>query len=246
MSGSGLQLNAGSGGAQLLVDTDSATSIDAQVVKIGFSATTATPIQVSTANPLPVTQPTQADGATFTRSTTTEVVVAGAVDSSAPSLTAGKSAAVSLDTAGNLRVNVAAGAAASGTVSAPSAALLSNTPILSTAPGTSRARVYSAASTNATSVKGSGGILASYTLSNSGTTGAWVKFYDTASAPTAGSGTPAFDVYLAPGATVPDDKGASGGIPFTTGIGYTITGVATDADTTAVAAAQVQGVLVYK
>jgi hypothetical protein len=125
MSGEGLQLNVGTGGAELLVDEDTSTSIVAQVVKLGYSASGATPVQVSTSTPLPVqvenatvtiveSVPLQvsgdvADEAAFTRGTSDVLPVSFAVDATAPTLTAGKTAAPSLDTAGNLRVNVIAG-----------------------------------------------------------------------------------------------------------------------------------------
>ena len=50
-----------------------------------------------------------ADGATFTRNTTSLTPVGAAVESSAPTLTNGDVAALSQDTSGNLRVRVAAG-----------------------------------------------------------------------------------------------------------------------------------------
>ncbi len=50
-----------------------------------------------------------ADGATFTRNTTSHTPIGAAVESSAPTLTNGDTAALSQDTSGNLRVRVAAG-----------------------------------------------------------------------------------------------------------------------------------------
>lgn len=50
-----------------------------------------------------------ADGATFTRNTTSITTVGAAVESSAPTLTNGDLAALSQDTTGNLRVRIAAG-----------------------------------------------------------------------------------------------------------------------------------------
>lgn len=105
------------------------------------------------------------------------------------------------------------------------------------------ARIHSGASTNATSVKGSSGVINHLHVGNSGSTDAWLKFYNSASTPTAGSGTPLFCVYLPPkwsgSINVPS------GLGFSSGIGYTITGGAADSDTTAVTAAQVTGALGY-
>lgn len=53
-----------------------------------------------------------ADGASFTRDTTSLTPVGGVVESSAPTLTAGDAVALSLTTAGALRVNVASGGVA--------------------------------------------------------------------------------------------------------------------------------------
>lgn len=50
-----------------------------------------------------------ADGASFTRDTTSVTLAAAAVETSAPTLTAGDAAALSMTTAGALRVNVASG-----------------------------------------------------------------------------------------------------------------------------------------
>lgn len=56
-----------------------------------------------------------ADGSTFARGTTSETPAAGVAETSAPTLTNGKAAALSLDLAGNLRVNVVTGGGAGGT-----------------------------------------------------------------------------------------------------------------------------------
>lgn len=74
-----------------------------------------------------------ADGATFTRGTTSETPTGGVVDASAPTLTAGKAAALSLNTDGTLNVKVSNGIS-SGTAGAPNSAVLSIQGITSMTP----------------------------------------------------------------------------------------------------------------
>jgi hypothetical protein len=110
--------------------------------------------------------------------------------------------------------------------------------------GTLSARVQSAASTNATSVKASSGNVYSIDVGNSGASDAWLKLYNKASAPTVGTDTPIWSAYLPQGRarTIVFDVS----INFATGIAYAITGGGADSDTTAVAAAQVTGIINYK
>jgi len=293
MAGTGITLNAGSGGASLLVDNDTSTNIDAQVVKIGYSVSNSTPVQVSIANPLPVqvpgsvavtgtfwqtTQPVSAaalplpagaatatnqlattytdnssayarttalmgaiggavessaptlvagkvaalsldtagnlrvnivagggaggtsltDAATFTRGATAETPVGGVAETSNPTLTNGKVAALSLDTSGNLRVNIAAGGATAGTAGTPSAAVMSvqgvasmtpvtTTPGLATAGGASYYNAIAPASPAAHAVKASAGNVYGIVCINMNPNAVFLKFWDTSSAPTLGS-----------------------------------------------------------
>lgn len=55
------------------------------------------------------------DGAAFTRGTTNETTAGGVVSAASPTLTAGTAGALSLDTSGNLRVNVVTGGGSGGT-----------------------------------------------------------------------------------------------------------------------------------
>ena len=89
--------------------------------------------------------------------------------------------------------------------------------------------------TNAVNVKASAGVLYVYDFGNNGAADAYVKLYDSATAPTTGSGTPKLVIY------VPKGGRAQGNcnIGFTTGIGHAITGGAANSDTTAVATSQV-------
>lgn len=103
-----------------------------------------------------------------------------------------------------------------------------------TAGGQTIYRLIAAATTNAQLVKSSAGQLYSMVLFNGSAGTVFVKLYNTATAPTAGAGTPVMTIGLAAGASLP--LSYEWGIAFSAGIGLTITGAAADADTTAVAA----------
>lgn len=113
-----------------------------------------------------------------------------------------------------------------------------------TAGGLTGSRILSAASTNATSVKASAGQAYLLDIGNNGAADAYFKLYNKASAPTVGTDTPVATIYLPKGAARTINL-TDLGVVFSTGIAYAITGVGTDADTTAVAAAQVVGLLGY-
>lgn len=104
-------------------------------------------------------------------------------------------------------------------------------------------RLVSAASTNATSVKTSAGNISALYLTNNSAAPKWFKLFNKASAPTVGTDVPILSICI-PASSTKD-------IPFTrqfncsTGIAYAITGAAADADTTAVAANDVQVVMRY-
>lgn len=104
--------------------------------------------------------------------------------------------------------------------------------------GTNAHSLVSAATANATLVKGSAGQLFGWQLTNTNATAfRYVKLYNTASAPTAGAGTPVLRLGLPPagGAVL----ALATGIAFSAGIGYTIVAGAADADATAVGAGEV-------
>ena len=110
--------------------------------------------------------------------------------------------------------------------------------------GASVAKLISAASTNATSVKGSPGRLYGLHLTNtSAVSWVYVKLYNKASSPTVGTDVPAAIFALGPGESLPPLN--SQGVAFTTGIALAVTGLAADADTTAIAANQVVGTIEY-
>ena len=106
--------------------------------------------------------------------------------------------------------------------------------------GWTLARLVSAASTNATSLKASAGLLTLVYAVNLNAAVRYLKFYNKASAPTVGTDTPVLTLPI-PASTT----GAGfmlvvpGGLAFSTGIAYaTTTGVA-DSDTAAVAANEI-------
>jgi hypothetical protein len=105
------------------------------------------------------------------------------------------------------------------------------------------ARVAAAASTNATSVKATAGTLHGVVLFNNTAVKKYFKWHNAAAAPTVGT-TPVVLTMI-----IPADGGlalSNLGFEFTTGIAYSITNAVADADTTAVAANDVHGVLLYK
>lgn len=121
--------------------------------------------------------------------------------------------------------------------------LVTNVP--GTSPGSTRSRVKAAAtSTNSTNLKGSAGVVLGYSLYNNTASAKFFKFYDKATAPTVGTDTPAFTVII------PASGGAnvefSTGVPFSTGIGYGITGAVADTDTTNTAVDDVHGFVLWK
>lgn len=106
--------------------------------------------------------------------------------------------------------------------------------------GSSTSKTVSAATTNATVVKASPGRLVGVRLSNTNASARYVKFHDTASAPTAGTTTVKL-CFLIPGATTGcgSTENFNPGIRFESGIAFTTTTGAADNDTGAVAANEV-------
>jgi hypothetical protein len=114
--------------------------------------------------------------------------------------------------------------------------------------GATPSAVASAASTNSTNVKASAGRLLGMYLVNTTATVYYIRFYNLASAPTCSSATGFVFTMPIPAATT--GAGFSmpfpqGGLAFSTGIGYCITGGATSTDNTS-AATGIFGVLSYK
>lgn len=134
-----------------------------------------------------------------------------------------------------------------------------NTPVAfkidQTTPGTTNAVVStpatptalnlsSAATTNATSVKGSAGTLYELNVSNVGAAAAFLKLYNKATAPTVGTDVPVLTIPIPASGLVSLNLGETGH-RFSTGIALAITNLVADSDATAVAAAQVKVMMAY-
>lgn len=100
-------------------------------------------------------------------------------------------------------------------------------------------QLISAATTNATSVKGSAGTVYGVQAFNNSATVAFLKLYNKATAPTVGTDTPVKTIMIPAngGAVLPI---TDIGVAFGTGIALAVTGLATVSDTTAVALSQCQ------
>lgn len=109
--------------------------------------------------------------------------------------------------------------------------------------GSAVAKIQAAGSTNATSVKAAEGRVYGWSLTNTSAALKYVKLYNKAAAPTVGTDVPVLTIGLPATSTV--TVALPFGIAFRTGIAYAITGVSTDADTTAVTANDVTGGLFY-
>lgn len=105
------------------------------------------------------------------------------------------------------------------------------------------AKLASAASTNATSVKASAGRVVGYSLTNTTAAFKYVRLYNKATAPTVGTDSPVLVIGLPPNSTTACNQ--EGGIGFATGIAYAITGAVADLDATVTAANDVVGGLFY-
>jgi hypothetical protein len=141
------------------------------------------------------------------------------------------------------RLNVQQATGANLNVTAAAITLASNqviTNVPQTGQGASTTfHLISAASTNATVVKGSAGVINELTLSNnSAVNPAYVKLYNRTTAPTVGTDTPVRTIMIPPNGTVAV-TGGSFGFRFATGIAIAITGGIANSDATAVTANQV-------
>jgi len=99
--------------------------------------------------------------------------------------------------------------------------------------------VNSAATTNATVIKASGGTLYSLNINNINAAARFVKIYNLAVAPTVGTSVPSITIPVPPSSATSFTFGAIG-VRFGTGISLAITGLATDADATVVAASEIK------
>lgn len=113
-----------------------------------------------------------------------------------------------------------------------------------TAANPTTSTINSAATTNATSVKNAAGNLYSITASNVNAATRFLKIYNKASAPTVGTDVPVLVIPI-PTNSVQNIEFGTYGLRLGTGIALAITGAATDADTTAVAAGDVKVCTAY-
>jgi len=102
----------------------------------------------------------------------------------------------------------------------------------------------SAATTNATSVKASSGVLVSVQVSNINAAARFLKLYNKASAPTVGTDVPVLTIPIPAGSVVSPAINANG-VTFATGIAFAITAAAADSDTTVVAANEIKVAISY-
>lgn len=102
--------------------------------------------------------------------------------------------------------------------------------------------VVSAATTNATSVKGSAGRVVGWSFGNTNAAWRYVKLHNQTAIPTAGSGV-VRTIAIPPNGV--SNNAFEGGIAFTTGIGLTIVTGSADNDATAVGAGDVVGELFW-
>jgi hypothetical protein len=109
--------------------------------------------------------------------------------------------------------------------------------------GATVAKVLSAASTNANSVKATAGRVVGYHLTNTTAAIKYFRLYNLAVAPTVGTSSPLSVIPISANSTAIVSH--PGGIAFATGIAYAITGAAADLDATAIAANDVVGSLFY-
>lgn len=104
--------------------------------------------------------------------------------------------------------------------------------------GYSTNRLIAAGTTNATLVASRPAAINGWYLYNSAAYAVFLKLYDSATIPTAGAGVPKLTIGIpaAGGSNVDFGQGPSSGITFASGLGFTITKLAPDNDTTVVVA----------
>lgn len=116
-------------------------------------------------------------------------------------------------------------------------------PTPSSSAGASTAKVLSASGTNATSTKGSAGVVYSFNFFNAAAANRYVHFYDKATLPVVGTDTPKYTVGVPAGGTA--QWTGVNGETFSNGIGYGISTGAADSDTGTVATNDVTGHFEY-
>lgn len=104
-------------------------------------------------------------------------------------------------------------------------------------------KVVAAASTNATLVQAGQVKLWGYNLKNTAAYPVYIKFFDKATAPSPGTDVPYFTVAVLAGERADLDRWV--GVQFQLGLGYTITKLIADNDTTVVVANDLVGQLFW-
>lgn len=117
-------------------------------------------------------------------------------------------------------------------------------PALQASLGLTKFRLVAAGTTNATSIKGASGSVASVLVANTAAAAKFVKLYSKATAPTVGTDTPTDVLQVPANSTILFNYTA--GLPFVAGIALAITNLAPDADATAVTAGDVILSMVYR
>lgn len=102
----------------------------------------------------------------------------------------------------------------------------------------------SAATTNATNVKATAGRVYSIVLSNANASARFFKLYSKASAPTVGTDIPIATFQVAANSDRIIDFGPFG-LQIAAGIGYAVTGLIADSDTTAITASDFKVIVSY-
>jgi len=141
---------------------------------------------------------------------------------------------------GTVTANIGTGALAAGTNAIGDVGLQGRANATGAA---SVAKIASAASTNATSVKTTGGRVFGWSLTNTTAAVKVVRLYNLAAAPTVGTSVPFYNIVLPANATV--NASFPVGIGHATGIAYAITNAIPDLDATAVAANDVIGAIYW-
>jgi hypothetical protein len=164
---------------------------------------------------------------------TNSVLTGGVYNSGGVSPSTGQQEPLQLDSAGRVLVNCT-GCSAGSTVQL----------IPGTSGGVTMSHLLAAASTNGTVLKGSSGQLYGAAIYNNAAYPVYMRFYNTASAPTVGTTTIVYEVPVQAGTEreVHSDEG----LAFSSGIAYSLTKGIADTDTTATAANDASMDLIYK
>lgn len=161
-----------------------------------------------------------------------EMLVGAQFNTTPTTITSGNISPLQMDSTGHLLVNCTGCSAASS---------VSLVPL--TTGGVTMSHLIAAASTNATVLKASAGQLYGASIYNNAGYPVYLKFYNTASAPTVGTTTVVYEVPVQAGwaREVHSDEG----LAFSTGIAYALTKGIADSDTTATAANDASMDLIY-